>query len=930
MTHTLNRKALECLKAMVRAGDFVDKPWNWDAAASNQLLGDPANWTDYAKWFLGILEGKADAAQDFADDAQNQPHKDWFAYPYGDGVKVNLQALRAIASRASAQGDQHIADAASEALKDANSMLADRASACDAPLEITATLQIKAGAAGADGKPSVPTYEMDPYNGGPLRLKGWQHPVVVDLDGLQGMDRPRPNFRDHDPSKIAGHTKSVSVQQENGRPILKASGVMSGQGHPHADEIISHSKNGFPWQASIGARVLKNQFVPEGETAQANGQTWHGPVNIARRTSLGEISFVALGADDTTSARIAANAAGASVMKKKFAAWAKARGLKASELDEASMKAAKALYKAQMKCEADDESDEDYDEEQDAKDEDKKKKKDADTKKKADAKAKELAIQASADNDDASETVIDGTAGIDMKKIAAQAAAETRKAALAERRKVAAITAKLDEFKPQIEAKKFADIEAKAFEEDWDCDRVELECRRSARAGKPANAAWAGVPFVNTGVGEEPTEEIIAAACALNGNVSEKYALAGLNEQQKNIVASGKFRRGFSSIYDICDVVAAAHGLHLGSNHMDRDVLEAMQKVEMRRVMEIRAEGGAGGFSTMSLSGITENILNKAMLEAYGMVKSLVPMFCYETDTTDFKTFKRYRLTASGILAALGATGELKSISLQDESYPNQVKTQGVILNISRQILLNDDMGALTQTPTVLGRGSALYREMIFFANLLSATGAIAPGASVGQVANNFKFFSSGANNYLSGASSALQVSAVSTAIQYFRQQTDANGMPIMLDPDRFLLPPALEATGFQLWNGAELVVTALTSTSAAVKTYDPNINAHKGKYTPYVSPFLSATVGTALAKLNKSDPVLSNFSNASDTAWYVGCNPSGGFAPVQIGYLRGQRVPIIERGETNFNTLGISLRAYYDFGVALHDSRCAVMSAGV
>jgi hypothetical protein len=51
--------------------------------------------------------------------------------------------------------------------------------------------------------------------------------------------------------------------------------------------------------------------------------------------------------------------------------------------------------------------------------------------------------------------------------------------------------------------------------------------------------------------------------------------------------------------------------------------------------------------------------------------------------------------------------------------------------------------------------------------------------------------------------------------------------------------------------------------------------------------------------------------------------------AVVQVGYLRGQRTPIIERGEANFNTLGIAMRGYYDFGVAQHDSRCGVFSAG-
>jgi hypothetical protein len=93
----------------------------------------------------------------------------------------------------------------------------------------------------------------------------------------------------------------------------------------------------------------------------------------------------------------------------------------------------------------------------------------------------------------------------------------------------------------------------------------------------------------------------------------------------------------------------------------------------------------AAGFSTMSLSGITENILNKAMLEAYGSVDSVVSDICYETDTNDFKQFKRYRLTGSGAFQDVGPDGELKNMSLQDESYANQVKTKGAcIIQIGR------------------------------------------------------------------------------------------------------------------------------------------------------------------------------------------------------------------------------------------------------
>ncbi|MCS7046957.1 MAG: DUF2190 family protein, partial [Gemmataceae bacterium] len=55
-----------------------------------------------------------------------------------------------------------------------------------------------------------------------------------------------------------------------------------------------------------GARAEHVEFVAEGKTSQANGREFAGPVNIVRRATLGEISFVVLGADENTSAQIAA------------------------------------------------------------------------------------------------------------------------------------------------------------------------------------------------------------------------------------------------------------------------------------------------------------------------------------------------------------------------------------------------------------------------------------------------------------------------------------------------------------------------------------------------------------------------------------------------------------------------------------------------
>ena len=113
--------------------------------------------------------------------------------------------------------------------------------------------------------------------------------------------KSRPILKDHDRGSIVGHTDDITINDKS----LVVAGVISGVGTT-AQEVIATSENGFPWQASLGASADKVVFIPEGKTAQANGREQKGPVYIARKSTLGEVSFVALGADDNTEARVAA------------------------------------------------------------------------------------------------------------------------------------------------------------------------------------------------------------------------------------------------------------------------------------------------------------------------------------------------------------------------------------------------------------------------------------------------------------------------------------------------------------------------------------------------------------------------------------------------------------------------------------------------
>lgn len=194
--------------------------------------------------------------------------------------------------------------------------------------------------------------------------------------------------------------------------------------------------------------------------------------------------------------------------------------------------------------------------------------------------------------------------------------------------------------------------------------------------------------------------------------------------------------------------------------------------------------------------------------------------------------------------------------------------------------------------PRLLGRKAALAREKAVFELLL---------------ANPNNFFSAANGNYRSGADSALSIDGLTKAEELFLNQTDANGEPVLAVPKYLLVPTSLKVTAQQLMT--ETRVNETTSTNKP----KPASNPHAGKWEPVASPYLNAQ----------------GLPNSSSTGWYLLADPAD-LPALEIVYLRGQRTPVIEQGETDFNKLGMSFRAYYDFGVNLIDPRGAVFSAGV
>ena len=747
---------------------------------------------------------------------------------------------------------------------------------------------LKIAAADASKPDAVPGFSMVAYTGVAMRIDGHDHPVVIDL-ATATINAETPMLYGHDEERPVGHSLKCTIDDEG---IRVDQGLFSAA-NQWRDEVVAGGRRGYPWQASVGGRAEHVDVIGPDETVTVNGRTFTGPVEIAYGTHIREISFLTLGGDENTSAKIAAKAAGktntkgAAIMG--FEEWVKSIGFDVSALSEEQKQGLMNEWSSKQANAQAAEKTDDEEEEQE---------------------------RAAASDDDTSEEAAEGDehdenedeeptkpkpttkAGAAKPKTGKRTIQAThhRTPAMSVRKTIRAETAKELRRTGKIMqlAKGNQELAAKALENNWSMDRVELEIMRAARprgvmAGPLSRPDGSG-PDYNAVVECSLLRRLNIQAGNLE-RLDSRYTPEVIN------AAEARENRGYS-LSRIVHEYLAASGQHSRAGGLDDETIRAAVH---QASLDIRAEGG--GFSTVSLSGILSNLLNKSLLQAFLAVPTASDKFCGAQDLNDFKVATRYRMSMAGSLVKVGPTGELQDATLGNEQWTNQLDTYGRTITLNRQMMINDDLSAFTDIPRMLGRQAAMSIEEAVFTVLLANANVSASDAH--------PFFDATHNNYQSGANSALGITGLTNAITLFLKQTDAQGKPIVLNPTTLLVPPELLPLAEQLYKNQNLV-TVNFSTGGNPKLA-PSENPFINRYRPVMSPYLSNSL----------------IAGGSTTAWYLLADPAD-VPMISIGYLKGQRTPTIDQGVPDANLLGFRYRCYFDFGIGAVDYRAGVLNAGV
>ena len=659
------------------------------------------------------------------------------------------------------------------------------------------------------------------YSGGKMSLPGWKNPVVVDLAGME-LPEAVPLLANHE-NRTSARIGMVSASVKNN--VLEITGEIISESSEAAD-IVAQSKAGADWQLSIGADVKECELV-RGKR-EVNGQEHEGPFYHVRKSSLREVSVVAVGADAHTNMKVTAKF-NLTNPEEEGETMNENKEIEAKAQPEVKPEAIEAKHEPEVKPEA---------------------KAEPEVKPEIKAEAKPE-IQARHEPEVSAEDV-------------ASAAREAAVAAVkAERERVSAIRS--------ICNGEFPEIEKDAISAGWTPEVVTKKVLETIRAERPAADVHISVKTEPEGDGLRKTiEAAMCLRCGISADDLEKS-------------------------YD-------GKTIEAGMKEMDMPLKQLL--IECMKLDGIPYSRGfdnetiRAAFSSVSLPGILSNVANKKLLKSFESQPVIATKLCSTGDLNDFKENDRFRLTDVGDLLPVGADGEIKDGGVTEEAAKNQIETYGKKFCLTRKMIINDDLGAFMKVPVAMGNRAARLIDQLFFSRLLKN-----PVQLDGKA-----LFSSAHKNLLTGATSALSFDGLKKAIQLFLDQVDADGQPISIEPKFLLVPTALKHLAIELTRGATLITAG-----GADNVVRPALNILADENLQVVSsPYLSNTA----------------YEGNSATAWYLFGDPRQ-TDTFEIGFLRGKRTPTVERGETDFNTLGMWFRVYFDLGVREQEHRGMVKSAG-
>ncbi len=280
--------------------------------------------------------------------------------------------------------------------------------------------------------------------------------------------------------------------------------------------------------------------------------------------------------------------------------------------------------------------------------------------------------------------------------------------------------------------------------------------------------------------------------------------------------------------------------------------------------------------STSDFPLILGNVANTTFLKAYETYPSTYEMFGTRTTVANFKPQKVMRLGDAPGLERINEHGEYGRGTMKEAGESLSIDDFGVMIGFTRRALINDEQGAFTKVPQMLGAKAKELENDIFWDVLLNN-----PKMSDGKA-----LFGAEHGNLRTKADPSAD--AIAAARLHMRKQKGLGGKrPLNLRITRLAIPAKFEYA-------VEKLMGTLPSDDTA-----KNVPASIKRLTSVVEPRLD---------------------DAPDMPWFACADPST-IDTVHYAFLSGQEGARVDTKE-GWDIDGMELKINHDFGAGAIDHR--------
>ena len=288
--------------------------------------------------------------------------------------------------------------------------------------------------------------------------------------------------------------------------------------------------------------------------------------------------------------------------------------------------------------------------------------------------------------------------------------------------------------------------------------------------------------------------------------------------------------------------------------------------------------GMAFTHTTSDFGNVLMDVSEKAMLRGWENSGETFPLWTKKGSLADFRDAHRVGISGFPTLPRVREGAEYKHVTCDDRGAPIALATYGGLFGITRQAIINDDLGAFNTIPANLGRsahrtiGDLVYSILADNANFVDGK----------------PLFSTDHGN-TSDVASLMSPDALGELRRQMRLQRDAFGASLNISPSFVIVPAALESAAIRVLNS--------TSISG------PDMNS-----------------GIANPVNNMGNLIVeSRLDSSTIPYWYLAAEQ--GADTIEVAYLDGVDVPYLEQQE-GWTSDGVSFKVRIDAGVAPLDYR--------